>query len=273
MERIEGQLQEQASRAKQVLSWITCAKRPLTKLELQYALAVEIDELQFDKENIPQVVDLVSVCAGLVIIDEESNIARLVHYTTQDYFVRNKNRWFPDAHLYITTVCTTYLSYRDFEGGRTESELGLADRLKKHPLYDYAARVWGNHAREVIIHPRILSFLRRPAQVDAAGQALMAEDDDDDDDDDDDVIYRPDIPRQKTTGLHLAAYFGLGEVMRFIIGEYDVNVVDYKGCTALEWAARNGHEAVVELLLTSEGVDPTLRKTERRLTLLYMAVQ
>ena len=85
MERIEGQVIHQNELAKQVLSWITCAKRPLTTAELQHALAVEVDEAELDEENVPQIEDMVSVCAGLVTIDEESDIIRLVHYTTQDY--------------------------------------------------------------------------------------------------------------------------------------------------------------------------------------------
>ena len=86
MERIEGQRIGQAQHAKQILSWITCAKRPLTKLELQHALGVKIDESELDKNNLPCVEDLVSLCAGLVTVDEESSVVRLVHYTTQDYF-------------------------------------------------------------------------------------------------------------------------------------------------------------------------------------------
>jgi hypothetical protein len=67
MGRIEGQLQDQEELAKQVLSWITCAKRPLTILELQHALAIEIGDSKLDEENLPQIEDMVSVCAGLVL--------------------------------------------------------------------------------------------------------------------------------------------------------------------------------------------------------------
>src|SRR6266576_6449832 len=42
MERIEGQIADSEKLAKDVLSWITCAKRPFTTLELRQALAVEI---------------------------------------------------------------------------------------------------------------------------------------------------------------------------------------------------------------------------------------
>jgi hypothetical protein len=41
MDRIQGQIVNSRELAKQVLSWITCAKRPLTTFELRYALAVE----------------------------------------------------------------------------------------------------------------------------------------------------------------------------------------------------------------------------------------
>jgi hypothetical protein len=58
---------------------------------------VEIGESQVDEDNLPQVEDMISVCAGLVTVDEECRIIRFIHYTTQEYFERTRNRWFPDA--------------------------------------------------------------------------------------------------------------------------------------------------------------------------------
>ena len=74
-----------------ILSWIICAKRPLTTYELQYALAVKAGDSKLDKDNLREIEDMVSVCAGLVTIDKDSNIVRLVHYTTQEYFERTKS--------------------------------------------------------------------------------------------------------------------------------------------------------------------------------------
>ncbi|KAL2197095.1 hypothetical protein P885DRAFT_77574 [Corynascus similis CBS 632.67] len=143
MDRIEGQFKDQEELAKQVISWITCAKRPLSTTELQIALGVEVGEAELDPDNIPLVQDIVSVCAGLVTVDEESKIIRLVHYTTQEYFVRTWKRWFPNAQVDITDICATYLSFRSFESGFCRTDAEFEDRLRTNRLYDYAARYWG----------------------------------------------------------------------------------------------------------------------------------
>lgn len=70
MERIEGQIIDSQELAKQVLSWIVCSKRPLTTLELQHALGVEVGESELDEENLPELKNMVSVYAGLATVDE-----------------------------------------------------------------------------------------------------------------------------------------------------------------------------------------------------------
>lgn len=71
--------------AKEVISWITCAHRPLTTLELQHARAVVFGGSELG-DNLERIETMVSVCAGLVTINEESSIIRLFHYKTQEYF-------------------------------------------------------------------------------------------------------------------------------------------------------------------------------------------
>ncbi|KAK3371092.1 hypothetical protein B0T24DRAFT_500138, partial [Lasiosphaeria ovina] len=88
MDRIYGQKAGFRQLAESVLAWITCAQRPLSMVELQHALALEPGSHELDPQNLPQVEDMVSVCAGLVAVDEASSVVRLVHYTTQEYFER-----------------------------------------------------------------------------------------------------------------------------------------------------------------------------------------
>jgi hypothetical protein len=75
MERIKGQTADFEELAKQILSWIICAKKPLTTLELQHAIAIEAEEPQLDEENLCLVEDMVSVCAGLVTVDREAELS------------------------------------------------------------------------------------------------------------------------------------------------------------------------------------------------------
>jgi hypothetical protein len=175
MERIEGQV-DSKELAKRVLSWIICAKRLLSATELQHALAVEVGEPKLDNDNLPQVEDMVSVCEGLVTVDEESNIIRLVHYTMQEYFKRSQKRWFVNTESDITITCITYLSFSTFESGLCRTDKEFEERLQSNQFYDYAACNWGYHARTVFptLSTLVLMFLESEAKVEASSQVIMA---------------------------------------------------------------------------------------------------
>lgn len=245
MERIKGQLKGQAKLAMQVLSWIVNAKRPLSKSELQHALAVEVNEVKLDNDNFPDIELMVSVCAGLVTADEESGIIRLVHYTTQEYFERTQKSWFPSAKDDITEICVTYLSFSVFKSESCQTDAEFEERLRVNQLYDYAAHNWGHHAREAsTCCDSLIAFLKDPPRVKASSQALMATK----------RSWRPDwsqdIPH-RVTGLHLAAYFGVQEAVGILLMDWqNVDQKDTWGRAPLSLAVKNGHAAVVELLRT-----------------------
>jgi ankyrin repeat protein len=258
MERIEGQVADSQELAKQVLAWITCAKRSLTTLELRHAIAVEIDESKIDEENLPDIEDMVSVCAGLVTVDEQSGIIRLVHYTTQEYFERTQTSWFPDAQKNIAITCVIYLSFDAFETGFCSTDGDFEARLQLNPLYDYAARNWGYHTRaaSIEVDRSILDLLESEAKVSASSQAMIAS-----------KRsawhsgYSQEVPK-RMRGLHLAAYFELEKVMTTLLkNDYDLYPRDSHGRTPLSWAAANGNEAVVKLLL---GKGAKLESKDRR---------
>jgi len=78
IQRIEGQCEDDWKLAKGVFSWITYARRPLSVKELQHALAVTSQMSEMDLDAIVDADILTSVCAGLVVIDEETSIIHLV---------------------------------------------------------------------------------------------------------------------------------------------------------------------------------------------------
>jgi len=85
MERIFAQGKDSSEMAKKILAWMLCARRPLSTLELLHALAVEPGDTEIDEDNILETEQLLTICAGLVTIDEQSDQVRFIHYTTQEY--------------------------------------------------------------------------------------------------------------------------------------------------------------------------------------------
>ncbi|KAI9774751.1 MAG: hypothetical protein M1839_001618, partial [Geoglossum umbratile] len=232
MERINEQKPVLKDLAKQVLLWITCAKRLLNTAELQYALAVEVGERELDEENLIQIEDMVS-----------------------EYFERTWTTWFPDAQTAITKVCITYLSFDTFGTGFCPTDEEFEARLELNPLYDYAAQNWGYHAcaastvmgQWAEVEQLIQNFFENEANVSAVSQAMMASRSY--------SGYSQRVPRQMT-GVHVTAYFGLVEtIMGLLKKEYNPDLQDSYGRTPLSWAAEKGHETVVKLLLATEKVD------------------
>ncbi|KAF7554286.1 hypothetical protein G7Z17_g3000 [Cylindrodendrum hubeiense] len=248
MDRINGQKLGLKELAIQVLSWISCAKRPLNTSELQHALATKTGRSELDHGDQVQIGDMVSVCAGLVTVDEHSNIIRLAHYTTQGYFDRKRDTLFQNPEASITRVCVTYLSLNSFERGFCPSDEEFEKRIRLNAFYDYAANHWGNHARDGPgLCQEVIDFLGSKKKVESSSQALMvmklypAED------------YSQDVPTNMT-GLHLIAYFGIINGAELLISAENVNLVDSWGRTAISYATEKGHEAILKLLI-DKGAD------------------
>lgn len=234
MERIESQVDDQTELAWQVLCWITCARRPLTTLEIQHALAVERGASDIDKDNISQIEDIISVCAGLVTVDDESKVIRLVHYTAQQYFEHNQRKLFPAAEVGITAVCLTYLSFSVFETGPCQTVTEFDGRLDSYPFYDYAARNWGHHARESInnqqgrVYQNIIDFLKSTSKIHASSQVIIH------------PFHKQHFPTY-ITALLVAAYFDLQTPFYALLNSIcPPDIEDHNGQTPLFWRQKLG---------------------------------
>ncbi|KAF4627884.1 hypothetical protein G7Y89_g10266 [Cudoniella acicularis] len=267
MERIKCQKPGLRDLAKRVLSWISCAKRPVTTWELQHALAVEVGEPEPDEDNLSQIDDIVSVCAGLVTVDKESHIIRLVHHTTYKYLrthmfcldqqrdpaiVDSQQNDIARVNIenYITAICITYLSFDRFGTGSCPTDNEFQARLRLNKFYDYAARNWGYHALAASkeMQQSILDFLSSGAKVSASTQPIMKSRMY--------VDYNSMTSRQMTA-VHVAAYFGLGKGISALIETgYYADIKDSFGRTPLSWAAESGQKVVAKLLIAVNGVDP-----------------
>jgi ankyrin repeat protein len=269
IQRIESQEEGFRSLAKQVLSWITHMGRPLTTAELQHALAIKPGMVELDEDFLPEIEDLVSICAGLVTADEEKGIIRWIHYTTQEYFERTWKIWIPQAQLDIASTCLNYLSFHDFAIGHCTTDERFEARLRLHKLFNYAAQNWGHHAYAVempdskVIESAALKILTSEAMISATCQAIFAHRSY--------GGYSQLFPKN-VTGIHLAAYFGLSDMIPMLINRgCDPDAKDSVGLTPLSWAARDGHETAVELLLATNRVDPDSKDRKLRTPLSWAA--
>jgi hypothetical protein len=103
--------------------------------ELQHALAVEPDDKTIDEEALVDETLMISVCAGIVTVDQESNIIRLVHYTTEEYFERKRLDNFLEVR-WIAMTCLTYLLFDAFQVGYASSDKQMEIRLKKYLFFN-----------------------------------------------------------------------------------------------------------------------------------------
>jgi hypothetical protein len=80
IKRIDGQNERCRQLAKHVFIWVVTAYQQLSLKELQHALAVSSDSeiTEIDPSSLVNEMILTSVCAGLVVVDQGSNVVRLV---------------------------------------------------------------------------------------------------------------------------------------------------------------------------------------------------
>ena len=253
-----------------VLSWIVYARRPLTVLELQQALAVEVGACDLDRDNLDDIQLMVSTCAGLVTVDTPSCIIRLVHRTAQEFFERRREEIFPSAEEEIASVCATALSFDTFDAGVCLTRAELEQRFRSHPFYCYAAQHWGYHARTAsLATPYIPRLIESTARLEAAFQAIYA------------AWWPSGLPfsdslvkigRQSMTGLHCSAYYGMRTLAQDLINtQPDLDARDREERSPLSWAAENGHVEIARLLLSTGRVNPDLPDRNGRTPLSWAA--
>ncbi|CAG9986795.1 unnamed protein product [Clonostachys byssicola] len=260
LDRIKAQKTGFRQLGERTLLWITCAKRPLTVSELRHALAVESQTNKLDYDNIPETEDMVSACAGLVTVDEENNIIRLVHYTMQQYFSRNRDNIYAEGdEESMANTCVTYLSFSVFSSGPCNSDQALETRLEKNLLYDYASRNWGYHAQKPSVSTKglILKFLASTNSLSASCQAMLAV-----------KLFAGDTEYERTvpgrmTAVHVAAHFGLSDIISSLAGSYEIDSRNSFGRTPLCVASQHGHNNVVRFLLEKEEIDVNVKDATR----------
>ena len=177
---------------------------------------------------------------------------RLMHFTLQEYLSAHPDI-FSRPHQTIAEICLTYLNSQEVKAIPLNSiPLNAHLDTKDTPFPKYCSLHWGVHAkRELSDCARSLSLeLLKEYDGHISGKLLL------------NAQLAPDLANNcymipPFSGLHCASFFGIVEVVAAMIEMEccDINE-DYVEFTPLTWAARNGHEEVVKILLGCEEVNP-----------------
>ena len=258
--RVKAQEGDRARLGMSTLTWISHSERPLNVDEICQALAVE-ELTDINTNNAPSIRTVLNCCQGLVAVDEESSTIRLIHFTLKEYLSRHADL-FDKPHSKIAETCLTYLNFqaiKDLSASRSRGSRGV-------PFLEYSSLYWGTHMRmELSDRSRSLALdLLGRYDNHISSQLLWKS-----------TVERYFSSREPFSALHCISYFGIAEVAIDLIRtrRWDVNQRDKIGLTPLMWAARQGHEEVVKLLLQEKHTRPDVRDKEYGRTALAWAAE
>lgn len=239
----------------------------MTIQELQHALAIEPGDSFLDEDGFPDKDMVVSICAGMISI-QEGNIVAFIHYTIREYFPLRARTVFMDAQTQIALTCLTCVSFDEFGDGPCADDESFEKRLIAHPFLDYAASYWGDHARgppEHDLKHLALAFLSSSPKTLCSLQVKYLHYFNYDRYKDYSQRFVDGIP-----GVALAAMLGLVTIINTMI-RYgaDIEARDAIGATALHRSIIAGSEKATRLLI-QKGADVSVC-TESRSTSLHFA--
>ncbi|KAH6903960.1 ankyrin repeat-containing domain protein [Coprinopsis sp. MPI-PUGE-AT-0042] len=292
-DRILAQGPKHSNLAKQVLLWITHAHGEMTIDVLRRAVATSPKTYSFDpKRMVPEAL-LISVCCGLVSVDEKTKLVRLIHYTTRDAILPKVLELFPCPHAILAHVCISHLTNCGFQNHSLAdgTNISFSALLEHHNdiLLTYAHRSWAHHSHECGGHTSVMVAVRElvlncrafplgdgshlasfggPLHVaalysfeDLIPQAAQ--------------LHSPNV-QTKTHGLSplmLAVEVGnlvCAKALLSLSG-IDTNLRDVSGETALIHAAIYGHIECVQLLVEAPSIDINARDNAGEATLIHAA--
>jgi hypothetical protein len=189
------------------LIWLTFARVHLPATALQYALAVKEDTTDITEDDLPNLEMIISLCMGLIGLEEESGTIRLVHETTQQYLENYFQKHKEDGDAEIADVCLRYFSFPAFSQEFPDRK-SVEEHMARYPLSEYATMYWFVHIRgdlEKKFVPKILQTFRDQGVRDSVQQIEAYSEYH--------VFWNP-----KTYHLlHIAAQYGLAILCREIL--------------------------------------------------------
>ncbi|KXX76648.1 Ankyrin repeat domain-containing protein 50, partial [Madurella mycetomatis] len=254
--------------AKEILHIVVAAARPLTLREMNVALVLRKGHQSYKtfalepehrfRENIRDI-------CGLFVAIIDSKIY-LLHQTVKEFLVPNDSADSPsdphedlkwkhslqprESHRILAEICTRYLLLAEFETHPLDENGPLSQYVDDYIFLDYSAKYWAVHFRELQIGMQDMMIQSILRICDTNSKRCL-------------TWFRvywtctnADFPRGFTT-LMIVSYFGLRAAVKRLLKMGDIDLKhrdDTYHRSSLSWAAGNGFDAVVKLLIKRAGI-------------------
>jgi len=249
-----------SEKAKRILHIVVAATRPLTLGEMALALTIRENHRSYsdlDLKSQDWFRENIRDTCGLLVTIVDSKIY-LLHQTVKEFLVQNDQGIHPDSlqwkhslrlkdsHQFLAKICMQYLLFTEFEANSLANDAILSQCDESRVFLDYSAKNWTAHVRESHIEADNVATQSMLKLCDTSSTRWLTWF----------KIYWAstsiDFP-EDFTDLMIASYFGLtAAVVKHLLecGGVDLNLKDGTyGRSALSWAAGNGFDVVVKLLI------------------------
>lgn len=134
--------------AKAMITWIVCAARPLSTMELSEAL-------KFNPEDaVGNIMALIQACCGDLLYVDAQSMVRLVHLTAHDYLLDAgiSSEFAVDkkgGHRQLLLTCLRHLTFQEQNGARVDRTMRNKGLKTHSPFERYASESLDEHLRHL----------------------------------------------------------------------------------------------------------------------------
>ena len=252
-----------SKKAKRILQIVVVAARPLTLGEMALALAIRenhqsYSDLDLKSEDFFR--ESIRDSCGLFVTIIDSKVY-LLHQTAKEFLVQNDQEihhrndhgyleWKhslrqQDSHRVLAVICVRHLLFAEFEAHPLTKDAMLSQYVTSHVFLDYSAKHWTTHlhASNIEVDNAATQSMLKLCDTSSKRSLTWFR------------IYwtttNTDFPEGFTT-LMIATYFGLTTVVKLLLKLDSIGINSKDGTygrSALSWAAGNGFDLVVKLLV------------------------
>jgi hypothetical protein len=271
--------------ARKLLQIVCAATRPLSVKEMSIAISIqagdkaykdlEIPSEDYSKKWIRNLCGLfVSIIDGRVyLLHETAKQFLIAHDSIQSTSSTFDGIWkhsfsMQDSNVLLAYICIWFLRLEELHSKSSSLARREIDQLvSRYNFFEYSAMNWAAHFRAAMI-PEGHSLIALGLELcNVQADRYMGWE----------QIYWNRLGHRSSpaglNNLHLASLLGLVRVVSQLLAApgVDINAADEHGTTPLSWAARNGHEATVQLLLETGKVEADSNDNDSRTPIWWAA--